>query len=264
MTHGIKAIKGFDADMKCRDFQFEAGKTYIHDGVVKACNSGFHSCPVEDGVPPHAVFEYYAPGASRYFDVTASGKTDRDGNKIASAQITIGVELTLGEIMARVAKWCAAKAKGKSINSGDYGAASNSGDYGAASNSGSRGAASNSGYGGAASNSGSRGAASNSGDYGAASNSGSRGAASNSGYGGAASNSGSRGAASNSGDYGAAMNAGYAGRVKGCKGSALFAVERDPSNYEILSVASGIVGQGKIKPGVWYVCKRGKLVEPAQ
>jgi hypothetical protein len=150
-TTDIAAIKGFDKDLACRGFQFEIGGTYDHDGEVTACcNAGFHSCPTDSDHPPHAVFEYYAPGSSRYCAVTASGKTDREGNKIASAKITIGIELTLGEIMARVARWCVQKANG------------------AASNSGLGGAASNSGYGGAASNSGYGGAASNSGEYGAA------------------------------------------------------------------------------------------------
>jgi hypothetical protein len=131
-TESLPAIKGMNRDMTCRGYQFEAGKTYTVEGPIRACNSGFHACPVDDETPPHAVFEYYAPGASRYFDVTASGKTDRDGNKIASASITIGVEITMGELMRRVDEWCVKKAKGAAPNSGTRGAASNSGYGGAA------------------------------------------------------------------------------------------------------------------------------------
>ena len=149
-TESLPAIKGMNRDMTCRGFQFEPGKTYTIEGPIKACNSGFHACPVDDETAPHAVFEYYGPGVSRYFDVTASGATDRDGNKIASASITIGVEITMGELMRRVAEWCVKKAKGAASNSGYGGAASNSGYGGAASNSGDYGAASNSGYRGAA------------------------------------------------------------------------------------------------------------------
>jgi hypothetical protein len=241
-TNAVPAIKGMNPDMTCRGYQFEAGKTYTIEGPVKACNSGFHACPVDDETPPHAVFEYYAPGASRYFDVTASGSTDRDGSKVASASITIGVEITMGELMRRVAEWCVKKAKGAASNSGTRGAASNSGDYGAASNSGDYGAASNSGYGGAASNSG---------DYGAASNSG---------YGGAASNSGYGGAASNSGDYGAAFSHAYSSKVM-CEGDgqALYCTEFADDD-SIASVACGITGKNGIKAGVWYHAKSGKLV----
>ena len=234
MTESIKAIKGFNHDMTCLGMKFKPGQTYTQSGTIKACENGFHSCPVDDDVPPHAVFGYYAPGQSRYFEVTASGKTDRDGNKIASASITIGVELTLGELMCRVAPWCEAKAEGAALNSGDGGAASNSGDGGAASNSG---------YGGAALNSGDGSAASNSG------------------YGGAALNSGYGGAASNSGYGGAAMSHSYYGKVM-CEGEgqALYCTEF-ADDGSIASVACGITGKKGIKPGVWYHAKGGKLVE---
>jgi hypothetical protein len=275
----IPAIKGFNRDLTCRGFKFDPGQTYEVSGKVEACSNGFHSCPLGDEHSPLSVFEYYAPGISRYFEVEASGDTDRQGNKIASAKITVGVEIGVGKLVERAIEWFAARklAKGTS-NSGYSGAASNSGNSGAASNSGNSGAASNSGTRGAASNSGTRGAASNSGNSGAASNSGTRGAASNSGdsgapiysgYSGAASNSGNYGAASNSGDSGAASNSGTRGaafsHAYGSKvmcegdGQALYNTEF-AEDGSIASVACGITGRDGVEAGVWYVCKDGKLV----
>ena len=225
----ITSIKGFDKNLSCRGFQFEIGKTYKVKGKVKVCSNGFHSCPSDEETSPLAVFEYYPPAMSRYCEVQADGKTDRQGNKIASAKITVGVEITLHEMIGRFIKWATDKAGGTL-------AASNSGDYGAASNSG---------Y------------------YGAASNSGTQGAASNSGYRGAASNSGTRGAASNSGYYGAAMSHSYGGKVM-CEGDgqALYCSEFN-DNLELVSNACGITGRDGIKAGVWYTCRGGKLVEAA-
>lgn len=43
MSEPIIAYKGFDKDMKCRDFQFAEGETY-HEDKAELCNSGFHAC----------------------------------------------------------------------------------------------------------------------------------------------------------------------------------------------------------------------------
>lgn len=52
----MKMYKGFDKDLKCRDFQYEIGKTY-EEPTADLCNSGFHACEY-----PLDVLTYYAPG----------------------------------------------------------------------------------------------------------------------------------------------------------------------------------------------------------
>ena len=39
-----KVYKAFNANMTCRDFQYEEGKTYEIDGGIKLCERGFHAC----------------------------------------------------------------------------------------------------------------------------------------------------------------------------------------------------------------------------
>ena len=102
MTNKIISYKGFDSNLKCRDFQFEVGKTYTHTGVVKACESGFHACE-----NPWDVLSYYPIIDSRFCVVEQSGeiRTHDDDSKVASASITISVELKLPEFVKACVDW---------------------------------------------------------------------------------------------------------------------------------------------------------------
>ncbi|HFW3114410.1 TPA: hypothetical protein ACIBE2_004803, partial [Salmonella enterica subsp. diarizonae serovar 61:r:-] len=168
----ITTYKGFKQDLTCRGFQFEIGKTFEHDGKVKACSSGFHSCEY-----PLDCFSYYPPASSRYAETIAQGDISRDSDdsKIASASITIKAEISVPELVKRAIEWIwnrVDKSLEQQVMAGDYSAASNTGNYSAASNTG---------YRSAASNTGNYSAASNTGNYSAASNTGYRSAASNTG-----------------------------------------------------------------------------------
>ena len=99
-------FKGFDKDLKCRDFQYEVGKKYIHEGEVCACGSGFHACD-----NPMDVFEYYPPNKSRYCEVEGDGKKDTEGNKTSFEKIKIITELGLGGIIQAGIKFCFEKVK---------------------------------------------------------------------------------------------------------------------------------------------------------
>ncbi|HCB3268910.1 TPA: hypothetical protein MYU63_005184, partial [Citrobacter amalonaticus] len=150
----ITTFKGFKQDLTCRGFQFEIGKTFEHEGKVRACSSGFHSCEY-----PLDCFSYYPPAESRYAEAVAEGDISReDGgdSKIASASITIKAELSVHQLVTRAIEWIWSRVD-KSLeqtNTGDYSAASNTGYQSAASNTGNRSAASNTGYQSAASNTG--------------------------------------------------------------------------------------------------------------
>ncbi|EAW1647040.1 hypothetical protein MA828_14380 [Salmonella enterica subsp. enterica serovar Kentucky] len=137
MTKEIVTFKGFNKDLKCRDFQFEIGKTFHHEGKVEACGSGFHACEC-----PFDVFSYYPPAESRYAETISFGVIDREeigDTKIASASITIKAELTLPQFIQRGIEWIWSKidkSLEQQIMTGDWSAATNTGNRSAATNTG--------------------------------------------------------------------------------------------------------------------------------
>ena len=102
----ITSFKGFDRDMRCRDYQFEVGKSYTHADPVVVCKSGFHACE-----HPLDVLAYYAPGHSRYAIVTQGGNLARhdDDSKIASSVIAIKAELTIRGLVAAAIEYTFAR-----------------------------------------------------------------------------------------------------------------------------------------------------------
>lgn len=95
----ITGYKGFDRDWKCRDFQYEVGKTYEIEGEPKLCERGFHFC-----TSPLAVFDYYAP--TNRFAIVEADENDviydpgANSYKAVARRITIVKEITLDEIIS--------------------------------------------------------------------------------------------------------------------------------------------------------------------
>lgn len=89
-----KMYKGFDKDLKCRDFQYEVGKTYETE-EAEICSTGFHACEM-----PLNVFPYYKPGESRYCEVDLDANEQRDNDtKRVGNKITIKGEIGLAELI---------------------------------------------------------------------------------------------------------------------------------------------------------------------
>ena len=126
-TQSVKGFKGFDKNLKCRGYQFEIGKTFIHNGKVKACSSGFHLCE-----NPIDVLHYYNAGNSRFCEVEGSGEISKDGSdsKVAVSELYISAEITLGTLVKMGIKFILDKVKYKDIDkatSGDGSTAATSG-----------------------------------------------------------------------------------------------------------------------------------------
>ena len=270
----MKAYKGMDKNMQCLGYQYEIGKTYIHDGPVKCCpddddvaqgRGGFHACEY-----PLDVLSYYPPSESRYFEVEQDGEIESAGGdtKRASTKITIGAELSIAGLVKAAVEYTrehrtqneedrATGNQGAASATGDWGAASATGDWGAASATGNQGAASATGNQGAASATGYRGAASATGDWGAASATG---------IFGVAVVTGANGTATVSGRASIAVAAGYNSNAKGDIGEAICAIEYDEwdgEKYPIKAVKAAIVDGVTIKANTPYTLKDGELVEVA-
>ena len=138
----IVGVKGFNADMTCRGYQYEEGKEFQCDHA-EVCNEGFHFCenPVE-------VLSYYNPASSVYHIVEGGGDIDhdKDGSKVACTRIKIGARIDIPRLCKMTFDYVRSKCTnekntevGKPATAGEYGAATagyrgaaTAGDQGAA------------------------------------------------------------------------------------------------------------------------------------
>lgn len=98
----IKSYKGFDKNLRCRDFQYKIGGIYEMDGEIKVCNRGFHACE-----SPFDVFDYYTMIDSRFCEVEQDGNISKEdrGTKICSSKIKIKAELKLADMIYLGVEW---------------------------------------------------------------------------------------------------------------------------------------------------------------
>lgn len=86
----MKAYKGLDQNLKCRNFQFEVGKEY-QENEANICECGFHACEY-----PLDVFSYYPPADSRYCKVDLDANEQKKGDsKRVGKHIKIFAEIGL-------------------------------------------------------------------------------------------------------------------------------------------------------------------------
>ena len=129
----MKMYKGFDKDLKCRDFQYEIGKTY-EESTAELCESGFHACEL-----PLDVFKYYAPGKmSRYCEVNLDDVSDQMSNdsKRCGKKISVKAEIGIAGLVRAQIQYVnehttMKHTDPKHATAGDFGAAT-AGKYGAA------------------------------------------------------------------------------------------------------------------------------------
>ena len=231
----MKCFKGFDKDLKCRDFQYEIGKEYTEE-KADICNCGFHACEF-----PMDVFNYYPPSDSRYCEVEleANNQKSSDDSKRVGKKISVKAEIGIAGIIKAGVEYIKEQVNwedDKATNTGNQSAATNTGD---------RSAATNTGY---------QSAATNTGDRSAATNTGNQSAATNTGY---------RSAAIVEGKESIALATGIDSKAKGKIGCFIVLAEwkEIDNEYHIVDVKSAKVDGKNIKEDTFYTLKDGKFVE---
>ena len=130
----MKCYKGFDKDLKCRDFQYEIGKKYEEERA-EICDTEFHACE-----NPLDVFGYYAPADSRYCEVELDANDQKsDDSKRVGKKISIKAEIGIAGIVKAGLEYIKDQVNwddDKKSNTGDQSAATNTGDQSAATNTG--------------------------------------------------------------------------------------------------------------------------------
>ena len=125
----MKCFKGFEKDLKCRDFQYEEGKEF-HAEKADCCNDGFHACEY-----PLDCFAYYDPAHSVFHEVELSGEMDKDGNdtKVCATDIKIGARISIAGLVKAAIEFTMSKVNKEGKSDERHGFASATGYRGASS-----------------------------------------------------------------------------------------------------------------------------------
>ena len=218
----MKAYKGFDKDLKCREFQYELGQEY-RESEAALCRKGFHACE-----NPLDTFRYYPPTDSRYCEVEIddNGQRNSDDSKVCGEKIKIISEIGLDSVIKAGAQYIFEMCKGSAEDRA-------SGESGNAAASGESGNAAASGWSGNAAASGVRGTATA---------------------------TGRGGRASALGEQCIAVAWGNNSRAKGTLGNWIVVSERGISGGIVDAKLARVDGE-IIKADTWYTLSRGKIVE---
>jgi hypothetical protein len=93
-------FKGLKKNLMCRDLQYKIGETYVHDGRITLCNSGFHFC--KELV---SCFTYYPNNGENIFaivEVPDNCNMLADNDKIVTNTIKIIKILSEKEIIEEI------------------------------------------------------------------------------------------------------------------------------------------------------------------
>ena len=104
-----KGFKATNLDMTCRNFQFELGKTFLHQGTIEPCRSGFHFCKHIEYIG-----SYYNPNC-RIFEVESGENTINDYEKLVTDEITLIKEINYIQFVNHKSSWVRAVVANKGI-----------------------------------------------------------------------------------------------------------------------------------------------------
>ena len=236
----MKAYKGFDKDLKCREFQYEVGKEYEEENSA-LCKKGFHACE-----NPLDTFRYYRPTDSRYceVDVDDNGERNSTDSKVCGKHIKISAEIGLKGVINAGVRFVFDKCESATEEnaSGESGNAAASGESGNAAASGESGNAAASG------------------NLGNAAASGWRGNAAASGWRGTAVVTGFAGRATALGEQCLAVAWGEDSLARGTVGNWIVVSERDDDG-NIIDVKIAKVDGDTVKADTWYKLVNGEIME---
>ena len=260
----IYAYKGFSADLTCRGYQYEEGKTHVHPGNVSLCDSGFHACEL-----PLDVLSYYPVARGNVYrrvtlDNAAPKRVGEDSKRVAR-KLTVGASINLvGLIKAHVeAIWDTVKpvvdkAGAVSANSATTGRSAHSATTGDYAHSATTGVSANSATTGRYANSATTGDYAHSATTGDSANSATTGRYANS-----ATTGYSAGVRCSVADPTAVAAVLGEGAARGAVGSWLVLTERD-DECNVVEVRAVQVDGETVKPHTYYRLTGGQLVEVDQ